>query len=134
LVDPNDQLIARNNGTGFGTQLVKINIGTAGPLAPEGDDSGDAGIASALASTVTASATSPSSTATGSVQPNASTVEPSTAASTSIRPTRMMAAAWYAIGIEHSADGDQPSELFGSDDGLLDLLASSRRHSEWRRR
>ncbi|MEX2114324.1 MAG: hypothetical protein WD845_14115 [Pirellulales bacterium] len=39
-------------GTGL---LPRINIGVAGPFAPEGDDGGDAGIASALASTSTCS-------------------------------------------------------------------------------
>jgi hypothetical protein len=42
-------LVARNNNTNIATQLVKINIGTGGAYAPEGD--GDAGIASALAAT-----------------------------------------------------------------------------------
>ncbi len=47
-------MLSRNNGTGFGTQLVKINI-TAGPFAPE-DGGGDTGIASALAMAGDASA------------------------------------------------------------------------------
>jgi hypothetical protein len=54
LVDPNDQLIARNNPISPFSPVRKINIGTAGPLAPEGDE-GDSGIASALASTATTS-------------------------------------------------------------------------------
>ncbi len=52
FVNATDQLISRNNSTNFLTQLVKINVGTGGPFAPEGGDSdgdGDAGIASALA-------------------------------------------------------------------------------------
>jgi hypothetical protein len=54
FVDANDQLIARNNPTNLATQLIKINItSTTGPYAPEGD--GDAGIASALASTASPS-------------------------------------------------------------------------------
>jgi hypothetical protein len=57
FVDANDQLIARNNPTNLATQLIKINIGTAGPFAPEGD--GDAGIASALASSAMSIAEAP---------------------------------------------------------------------------
>ncbi len=58
LVDAADQLISRNNPVGAFTPSRKINIGTAGPLAPEGDG-GDSGIASALASTAPASEKSP---------------------------------------------------------------------------
>jgi hypothetical protein len=53
-VNATDQSIANTNGTGFGTQLIKINIGTGGPFAPEsgaGDSgpSGDSGLSSGLA-------------------------------------------------------------------------------------
>jgi hypothetical protein len=58
FVDANDQLIARNNPTNLATQLIKINItSTTGPYAPEGD--GDAGIASALASSAMSIAEAP---------------------------------------------------------------------------
>jgi hypothetical protein len=53
-VNATDQSIAATNTTGFGTQLIKINIGTGGPFAPEsgaGDSgpSGDSGLSSGLA-------------------------------------------------------------------------------------
>jgi hypothetical protein len=47
-VNATDQSIAATNTTGFGTQLVKVNIGTGGPFAPE-SGAGDSGLSSGLA-------------------------------------------------------------------------------------
>ncbi len=132
FVNAADQLISRFNGTNIATQLKKINIGTVGPLAPEGDS----GIASALASTVSASAP-----ASDTVQPNASLSSTSDEVSTDgistrARPTRTIAAsaaAWHSIGAEWSDDADRASGPFHSDDGLLSLLASAHRLTAWRR-
>jgi hypothetical protein len=59
-VNATDQAISRDNTTGFGTQLIKINLGAAGPLAPQGNATpstsvaaGDAGISSGLGSSYT---------------------------------------------------------------------------------
>jgi hypothetical protein len=59
LVGSSDQIIARNNVTNLGNQLKFLVVGAGGPFAPE---SGDSGIASALASSQSPTA---SSTAVG---------------------------------------------------------------------
>jgi hypothetical protein len=112
FVDANDQLISRNNPTNLSTQLVKINVGTAGAYAPEGD----AGIASALAS----ASTSPSS---GSNLPSgiASRLE---SVAVAVSPA---AIAFSALLADDSDADDTEAFSISSvdvDDELLETLAS----------
>ena len=115
-VNATDQLISRNNGTGFGTQLIKINVGTAGPFVPEGD--GDAGIASALTSTATASTSSTSSLPSGNTAP-----PDSAAAST----PALVAFATLLADDEDAADTAEDAFSISTvevDEDLLETLAS----------
>jgi hypothetical protein len=137
FVDANDQLIARNNPTNLATQLIKINIGTAGPFAPEGDG-GDAGIASALAGT-----SSDVDSASIYTVPSFATIETSIVALPSAQESKWngrltalaVAAAWHSFGDElRGRDGaDELFELDAADD-LLAALTSVRWVASVRRR
>ena len=129
FVNATDQVIARNNPLPFLNRLRRINIGTGGPFAPQGDDdpagdasgvasggqsaaiNGDAGIASALAAKSSAS------------------VSPSLPASTAARLASASPAAAAAIDTgllleaEDIGSDDLTDAASDLDDELLDALA-----------
>ncbi len=110
-------------GTGL---LTRISIGTTGPFAPEGEDGGDAGIASALASTGSVDSTE-------TALPGGDTLPVSVAArldDAGATPRIALLAAVFRTLVDDDRDtpfdGDSSLSEVNVDDELIEALASAR--------
>ncbi len=116
FVNATDQLISRNNSTNFATALRKIDIGTGGPFAPEGDGAasgdatGDAGVASALAASGDESANKQSLPANVAVRLESA----ASAVATALDASLLL-----------EAEAIDAADDVAVDDELLDVLAAS---------
>jgi hypothetical protein len=113
-VNASDELIARNNGTGFLTQLIKINLNATASLAAL---VGDTGIASALASVLTATPRN--------ATPEIGAVLPFSATSASVERPEPLGLLMAARAVDRAVTRyePEPSWLNGADELVADLAA-----------